>query len=228
MKQRRRPTRRKPSQQPRKRLPPTSTDKLPPLDWLTVEQPIPPRVRARNPALMSSGVVQPPLPPRRASNAVLDPIGAPNGPLTLRADAAVGVQVEKTVIRAAPHKEMLSWIEVLEFLIAELPKQQRSIGHNIRPITGDDVQEITQAVAILKSQPVVPTAPDEARAAGSTLMRFGERLGSYLLKQGDIFVSEAVKSAGKEAGKRLVQSPFWWALATTLMILAQSVQAWLR
>jgi hypothetical protein len=64
-------------------------------------------------------------------------------------------------------------------LIAELPKQQRSIGHNIRPITGDDVQEIT-AVAILKSQPVVPTAPDEARAAGSTLMRFGERLGSYL------------------------------------------------
>jgi hypothetical protein len=137
---------------------------------------------------------------------------------TLRADA--------TVVSAASHKEMLSWIEVLEALMAELPNQRRRT--NDPPITEEDIPEIRKAVAILKAQPVVPTAPDEARAAGLTLMKFGERLGSYLLKQGDIFVSEAVKSAGKEVGKRLVQSPFWWALATTLLMLAQSVQAWLR
>ena len=65
-------------------------------------------------------------------------------------------------------------------------------------------------------------------AAGSTLMRFGEKLGTYLLKQADVFVSEAVKSGGKEFGKRLVQSPFWWALATTLMLVGQSVSNWLH
>src|SRR5262249_37306390 len=126
------------------------------------------------------------------------------------------------------YEEMLSRIAVLERLIAELPKQRPGIGHNRRPIGDDEVQEIKQAIAILKAQPAVPTAPDEARVAGSILMMIGERLGAYLVKQTDIFVSEAVKSAGKEFGKRLVQSPFWWALATTLMVLAQSVAAWLR
>jgi len=37
-----------------------------------------------------------------------------------------------------------------------------------------------------------------------------------------------VKSAGNEFGKRLVQSPFWWSLATTLMDLAHSVNGWLQ
>jgi hypothetical protein len=137
---------------------------------------------------------------------------------TLRADA--------TVVRAASHKEMLSWIGVLEALMAELPNQRRRT--NDPPITDEDIPEITQAVAILKSQPVVPTALDDAKAAGTTLMKIGEQVGAYLLKQGDIFISEAAKSAGKEFGKRLVQSPFWWALATTLLMLAQSVAAWLR
>jgi hypothetical protein len=59
-------------------------------------------------------------------------------------------------------------------------------------------------------------------------MTIGERLGTYLLKQADVFISEAVKSAGKEFGKRLVQSPFWWALATALMTAAQSVFRWLH
>jgi len=222
MKRRRRPTRRKPSRQPRKRLPPTSTDKPPSLDWLT-EQSTPPRVRASHPAL-TSGIVQPPSPPRPP----LDPIGTPEGPLTTRFSGEGGLRADATVVRAASHKEMLSWIGVLEILIAEFPKQRRGIGHNLQPITDEDVQETKRAIAILKAQPVVPTAPHEARAAGSTLMKFGERLGSYLLKQADIFVSEAVKSAGKEAGKRLVQSPFWWAVVTTLLMLGHSVEAWLR
>jgi hypothetical protein len=59
-------------------------------------------------------------------------------------------------------------------------------------------------------------------------MRFGERLGTYLLNQADVFVSEAVKSDGKEFGKRLAQSPFWWALATALMLVGQSVSNWLH
>jgi hypothetical protein len=170
--------------------------------------------------------------PRQVSNAVLDPVGTPDGPLPLRAQAHLkpegGLRADTIIERAAQHEEMLRRIEFLESLIAKSSKQQPGIGHNRPPITKEDVQEITQAIAILKAQPVVPTAPDEARAAGSTLMRFGERLGTYLLKQADVFISEAVKSGGKEFGKRLVQSPFWWALATTLMLVGQSVSNWLH
>jgi hypothetical protein len=119
------------------------------------------------------------------------------------------------------YEEMLSRIAVLERLIAELPKQRPGIGHNRPPIGEEEVQEITQAVAILKAQPV---APDKAEAAGSTLRKIGERLGTYL----DAFLLEAAKSAGKEFGKRLMQLSYWLALATTLMSVAQSVAAWLR
>ena len=157
-----------------------------------------------------SGIVQPPLPLRDQAS--------------VKADMELNVTVEATVIRAAPHKEMLSWIEVLEALIAELPKQRRGIGDNLQPITKEDVQEITQAVAILKAQPVVPTAPDDAKAAGSTLMRFGERLGDYL----DIFLKEAAKSGGKELGKQLARAPYWLALWYTLTHIVQSVAAWLH
>src|SRR6516225_614629 len=114
-------------------------------------------------------------------NAVLDPIGTREGPLTLRADAAVGVQVEATVIRAAQHEKMLSWIGVFEGLTVELPEQQRpGIGHNLQPITEEDQVAIKEAIYILKHQPVAPKAPDEARAAASTLKKIGERLGTYL------------------------------------------------
>src|SRR5712691_6118421 len=183
--------------------------------------------------------------PPRSSNAVLEPVGTPVGPLTLRepTDQAAfkgegGLRADAAVVRAAQHEEMLSWIAALDRLLAELPKHKKSIaelpklpigiGHNRPPITNEDVKEIRQAVAVLKAQPVMPTAPDEVRAAGLTLMRFGESLGKYLLKQADVFVSEAVKSGGIEFGKRLIQSPFWWALATALMLAANSVASWLH
>jgi hypothetical protein len=199
MKQRR-PTRRKHFRQPRKRLypvpPPPSTD-----------------VAA--------------LPPR-VSNAVLDPVGTPDGPLTLRAAANFkgegGFQADPTVVRAASHKAMLSWIEVLEALIAELPTQRRGIGHNLQLISDDELGSITKCVIILKHQPVVPTAPDDARAAGSTLKKIGERLGTYL----DACLLEASKSAGKELGKRLAQLPYWLALWYALNNVVQSVSAWLH
>jgi hypothetical protein len=203
----RRPKPRKQFRQPPKRLPPTSTDKPPPLDWQT---PLaePTLIRGTpNPALGTSGIVQPPLPVREAAAV----IQAEDG--TLRADATVG--------RAAQHKEMLARITVLESLMAKLPKQSVGIGHNQPLITQEDIQEIKQAIAILKAQPVVPTAPDQAKAAGSILMKYGERIGTWVLKQADLFVSEAVK----ETAKRLVQL---LALSNALMLVGQAVEAWLR
>jgi hypothetical protein len=130
---------------------------------------------------------------------------------------------DATVVRAAAHKQMLSWIEVLEGLIVELPKQRRGIGHNLQPITQEEVEEATHAVAVLKAQPVAPKAPDEAKAAASTLKKIGERLGTYL----DNFLLEASKSGGKEFGKQLARAPYWWALWHALKNIIQSVAGWL-
>jgi hypothetical protein len=135
-----------------------------------------------------------------------------------------GLRGDATLVKAAPHKAMLSWIEVLEALIAELPTQRRGIGHNLQLISDDELGSITKCVIILKHQPVVPTAPDDARAAGSTLKKIGERLGTYL----DACLLEASKSAGKEIGKRLAQLPYWLALWYALNNVVQSVTAWLH
>ena len=146
------------------------------------------------------------------------------------------------------YEEMLSRIEVLEALMAELPNQRRRT--NDPPITDDDISEITKAVAILKAQPgtetpkrprrqkretakaatleeVVPTlevVPKKAKAAGSTLRKIGERLGTYL----DTFLLEASKSGGKEAGKEgvkllLRRLPYWLALYFALTNIANYV-----
>jgi hypothetical protein len=119
------------------------------------------------------------------------------------------------------YAELLSRIAVLERLVAELPNQRPGVGHNRPPIGDADVQEITQAVAILKHEPV---APDKAGAVVSTLKKVGERLGTYL----DTFLLEASKSAGKEFGKKLVQLSYWAVLYSTLMNLVNYVDSIFR
>jgi hypothetical protein len=162
----------------------------------------PTRTRASNPG--TSGIVQPPLPLRAEADIKLE---------------GAGLSADATVINAAPHREMLSWIEVLEGLMIELPKQRRGIGDNLQPITEVEVQEIKQCIVILKAQPVAPTAPDAAKAAGSTLKKIGEKLGTYL--------DACLLEGSKEVGKRLVQLPYWLALWYTLKHIVQSVAAWL-
>jgi hypothetical protein len=164
-------------------------------------------------AAQSSGVSAPPL----GTAAV-----PPSATLTLTGEVAM--RSEAVVISPAQHEKVLSQVAVLERLMAELPEQPPGIGHNRPPVGEEDKGEITKAIAILKTQPVVPQAPDEARAAASTLKTIGERLGGYL----DTFLSEAAKSAGREFGKRIVRLSYWYALATTLMVLAKSVADWLH
>jgi len=135
------------------------------------------------------------------------------------------------------HQEMLRRIAALESVIAEMPRRPVGIGHNGPPEWIDDAfdednhQAVASAISVLKS---APTASPEAASAASTLRTVGERIwdylirtGAYIAKQGDTFASEAAKSAGAEFGKRLVQSPFWFALASSLMAVAIAASDWL-
>jgi len=147
MKQRR-PKRRKTIRQPRKQLPPTSTDKPPPLDWLT-EQTTPPRVRARNPALISSGIVQPPSAPRRPA---LDPVGTPEGPLPTRSAAAAiqlqdaTLQADATVVRAAAHIErrISEQPAAIRDSARALSKELKSQADELKQHRPNDPDRITQ------------------------------------------------------------------------------------
>jgi hypothetical protein len=137
--------------------------------------------------------------------------------------------------RPAHHKEMLSRIAILERLVAELREKSPGIGHNRPPESIEglpfgevELREIAEAIAVLKAQPVMPKAPEEAEVAASTLNKIGDRLWTYLIKQADVFTSKLVESAANELGKRLVQSPFWWVVASTLMAVAHSVNGWLH
>jgi hypothetical protein len=135
------------------------------------------------------------------------------------------------------HQETLRRIAALESVIAEMPRRPVGIGHNGPPEWIDhtfeegDYQAVAAAISVLKS---APTPSPEVASAASTLRTVGERIwdylirrGAYIAKQRDTFVSEATKSAGAEFGKRLVQSPFWFALVSSLLAVAAAAFDWL-
>jgi hypothetical protein len=137
------------------------------------------------------------------------------------------------------HAEMLQRIDALEQAMARPRRRRGGIGDNNppepierEPLSANELREIRQAMAVLKTQPSAPSSPSaEARAAVSLLAKFGHRLrslarvtGAYVGRQADNFVTEAVK----ESGKRIVQSPFWLAVIHQLPPLAEIAHRWLE
>jgi hypothetical protein len=132
------------------------------------------------------------------------------------------------------HQEMLRRIEVLESLLAGLTGHSAAgIGHNrppepidAIPFNEDDRRAVANAIVVLKIQPVTPATPSlEAREAASTLKTIGERLQAYIGKQADVFISEAVKSAGSEFGKLIMR---YVMLAGALLWAAWAASDWLH
>lgn len=107
------------------------------------------------------------------------------------------------------HAELLRGIEQLEELVTQLPFSSAGIGHNhppeaidAAPFTQEDQIEVRSALKILKEQPIKPL--DDGKAAieaAGVLEKTGNKIRGWLARQGDAFVSEAVKEAGKEFGK---------------------------
>jgi hypothetical protein len=53
------------------------------------------------------------------------------------------------------------------------------------------------------------------------------KIGAKILKLADTFAEEAVKSAGKEFGKRLVQVPFWLGILGAIQGVSTALQQWI-
>jgi hypothetical protein len=132
------------------------------------------------------------------------------------------------------HAQMLRKVSEIEHALEKMPETPAGIGHNMPPepleavpFDSNDKQEIKSALAVLRVQPVEPT--DKGKAASEALAKLETKrakLGAWLLKQGEVFTTEAVKEAGKEFGKWAPRAFFFWMMMQ-LTGLNQSVEAWL-
>jgi hypothetical protein len=111
-------------------------------------------------------------------------------------------------------------IRELEEALERAPEAPSGMGHNkppepldIEPLDAGDRKEVSNALNVLKMQRINP--PDNGNAAEGALEKIStkrEKLGKWLLQQGEVFTSEAVKEAGKQFGK-WAPAAFWiWAI----------------
>ncbi|MCI0600146.1 MAG: hypothetical protein L0Y60_11630 [Beijerinckiaceae bacterium] len=132
------------------------------------------------------------------------------------------------------HAEMLARIDTLEQALERISKP--GIGHNQppepleeEPLTAVDFQALSNAISILKAQPVEPAnMPTEAIEAENTLQNLIKKTTTYLAQKGDLFITEAVKAAGSETGKLVPRLAFWAFFADALVNAGHAVAAWLH
>lgn len=137
------------------------------------------------------------------------------------------------------HAEMRQRLDALEkalAALADLPPPAAGLGHNQppepiedEPLTAVERQEVAAAVAMLKEQPPGPSevSPDTAGVV-ARLGALAAKVGKYLAAKADVFVTEAVKSAGSETGKWAVRLPLWGAFGASLLAAAHAAEGWLR
>jgi hypothetical protein len=145
------------------------------------------------------------------------------GELTANATAEVGKDPGQA------YDLLMARVALLEAALAN-PKPRQDIpigpGHNGPPEFEPPFEEseIRELVDLLKAQgPTTPTDLQKLHAASQA----SETKVSKLAEYADAFASAAVKSAGTEAGKRLVQAPWWMSVGSALYAVSQALILWL-
>lgn len=131
------------------------------------------------------------------------------------------------------HQVLMTRVAVLEAAIQEIRRPHASIGigHNqpppdetaLVPLTPDDVDEIDRLIAQLKDQPPAPAVVSAQLIQQSHDV---SRIRAKAAQIVDTFINEAVKAAGQEVGKRLVQVPFWLGVIAAIQGLTEALQQW--
>jgi len=158
-----------------------------------------------------------------AGQAMSGVTGTPLGDLTVHATA----EVEKNPQQA--FNLLMARVALLEAALASpkpVPKLPIGLGHNGPPDFDPpfEEREIRELVNLLKAQgPSTPTDLPQLLAASQAT----EARASKLMEYADAFASAAIKSAGSEAGKRLVQAPWWLSVGGALLGVSQALIAWI-
>jgi (p)ppGpp synthase/HD superfamily hydrolase len=148
----------------------------------------------------------------------------------------------RTERRAAPansnirraHADMLRRIRELEDAIKELRAQSHMIGHNHPDdhvsIFPPDIsqKEVNQAILTLKGETPVPQRDTVFLASLGNYLKFAaDRIGTELDGRGEMFIDEAYKAAGQEAGKYMSRIAALAAVAELMFHAWKSVLKWL-
>jgi len=126
-------------------------------------------------------------------------------------------------------------VQALKDLLSRIPEQPAGMGHNYPPeplddypLTADDQKELTVAISIVENQTIQP--PDkgeEAKVAAIVIETKAQKIKSWLARQGDNFVTEAIKETGKEFGKWMPRA-FWLFLIERMLGVTDTITAWLK
>ncbi len=133
------------------------------------------------------------------------------------------------------HALMQEQIDAIQEALGHAPVTPAGMGHNqppepldIEPLNAEDRTELSDALQVLKAQPIEPG--DNGKAAAEALLKFEtkrEKLGKWLAKQGEVFTTEAVKEAGKQFGK-WAPTAFWLWLMDMMFGVSSAAHAWLK
>jgi hypothetical protein len=140
--------------------------------------------------------------------------------------------------RQAAHHQLMARVVLLEASVAGLLAARQSpgrkgeapgIGHNggpfeDEPVGFEEIKEIENLIALLKEQGPQPSAAHASiTVLGERVRMIGEKIGPYFNELGLAFA----RGAGQELGKRLVQAPFWLAIAAEIPRVVEALNHWL-
>lgn len=134
------------------------------------------------------------------------------------------------------HAEMLRQAEAVERTLREVDAQYRGIGHNnppeaihAPPLTATDREEMGRALALLKSQPVMPElgAFISIEAALSGLRTLAAKVGAWGATKADVAATKFAEELGKRAAQGVAALPIWLVLGDQLQALIAAAGKWL-
>jgi hypothetical protein len=137
----------------------------------------------------------------------------------------------------ARHAKLENSVALLEIALNQLRRQvearshEREIGPghnqgpNLDPVSAQELDDVEELVKLLKDQPPIPPPQvhEHLRERSAKATKVADKIGEYLDELG----KEFVKKAGGELGKRVVQAPFWTAVAYAISRVAGALIEWL-
>jgi transglutaminase-like putative cysteine protease len=133
------------------------------------------------------------------------------------------------------YRRMKEDLQRLESLLAP-EAQSPGLGHNRPPEPIETIDEFNpllgtlyEDIGTLKAAPEIPGKNLHAiQVSSGRLVRIAHRLQEYMSEKGDVFFSELVKTAGKEAGKWIVRAVPISIVITAILNASSSANEWLQ
>jgi hypothetical protein len=152
-----------------------------------------------------------------------------------------GSRLEPPVVREAPRSSRDAYertqqsLRALKELLERIPEQPAGMGHNYPPeplddypLSGDDQKELSSAVSTIENQPLEPVDNGEqVKVAAAVIETKAQKVKSWLARQGDTFITEAVKESGKQFGKWMPRA-FWMLVIERMLGVTETITVWLK